>query len=254
MSSVKTTFLVPKSLTWDKLTALYMQVYCVLGRMESWKDVLASGIRIVFEDDTNIPQEAIDVDVRQKYTASNGQYGSATDRVVQAYALTEDPGVAHLVRLLNENNRNGFLKDEAFSLVALIRALFTSHHTVERRFRVIEQLWDVVGIYLTACDEHADEVESWANPFVLPKVERMCELAHWPAAQTAALLEQIRLCFQYTKADKEQAAEKAEDLKALRTFDVRCNGNVNTVTGNYIRTTTPGSPAITSELTPRWLC
>lgn len=87
---------------------------------------------------------AIDVGSR-KY---HGQVGSATEWVVNRYCISRTPGVQELIELINKNNGSGFLKQYAFSVVALIRKLYELEDSDEWRGKLCWAAGDVAAAFV----------------------------------------------------------------------------------------------------------
>lgn len=206
MSGGAVSFLIPRSPTWDKLCALYLEVRAHTGEQVVWdvRPLTESGrIRIVFEDEPDIPPDVVDVDVRQKYNR-DGRYGSATQRTVQRHGI-DLPGMAHLVEVLNDNNRSGKLKDQPMSLVKLIRDLNNvgaRTPSIAERLKVVVWLWPAVQAFFSAAEIDEALVVHMPHPFTLPYVRDLMALAGWePAGQWVGMIEG-----RFDRVERRQAA------------------------------------------------
>lgn len=175
---VKVVFLVPRTLTWDKLCALYLQVRSHVPDKTFWSfsDAMQAGINICFDEEER-PTKFVDVDVVRDYKQTG--HGSATERVVKDN-LIDLPGTEHLVKLLNKNNNDGLMKSVPNSLMWLIREFFNvgaedpSHG---RRVKTIDAMWPAVEVYFAACSVDEERVNEMSNPFTLESFKTLCRIA-----------------------------------------------------------------------------
>ena len=228
-------FRVPRTLTFDKVVALYLWLYCKTDK-RSWslrETLKDTGSAIVFEDEARPTDgEIVDVDVETNYKKQN--VGSATEYVVEQYGLAEVlPGVDRVVALLNRNNTTGHLKSDTGSLVALIRELFnigTDKPSHDARQRVIELLWPCVHAYFEGAARDEKKVASWRNPFTR---EHYAELLTLCGQQPAGWLELLDRAFTSTEKKKETAAATASTIAAYH-FDVPLYQSSGNGIGHYI--------------------
>lgn len=189
------TVLVPKTLTWDKLTGLYLYVVFVLK-------TTFDRVSILFEDEVSDPRQALregafDLDVVRKYNAETDErgrkkYGSAAHRVAIERRVGNIPGMERLIGLCNRNNETGYLKGYPRSYVWLIREAYELGRNVDahtHKVNVIRMFWPVLESFFAAAAKDLDAVEAIENPFSaagyavlmeiegLPKDEIDCRLA-----------------------------------------------------------------------------
>ncbi|MDD5566739.1 MAG: hypothetical protein PHH01_00940 [Patescibacteria group bacterium] len=206
--------MVPKTLTWDKLTALY--IYVVYHLKLALSEVVVR-FEDEFPDHGSIPEGVYDLDVVRKYNA-DGRCGSATQRVVQECGLAAIPGMAELVEVLNENNRTGFLKNRPNSLVWLLREVYEAGHNVpfsEHRMNVVRMFWPVQEAYFQAAREHDDMVQ---QPLTLDGYAALLQLNGCPAEEIAERRSQLEREFERARNGRERAREKVESIQPTRTF------------------------------------
>lgn len=233
----KVTFLVPRTLTWDKLCALYLWVRHFFPDRIFWSfsELIRLGLAdIFFDGDGERPAGAIDVDVLRDYKKSG--HGSATEKVAQEQGLMNVPGVRCLVQLLDKNNRTGNLKSGEKSLVALIREFFnvgTENPSRERRIKTIDFMWPAVEAYFEACADHMADVEGLKNPFTLATFQELCDLGNVESSRTQIFLERFQQMFESAGNLREGAKERAAEIKAGE-FDVPLYPGVGSVKGHLI--------------------
>jgi hypothetical protein len=214
--STVVSFLVPKTLTWDKLCALWCAIYVKFG-----PEVSSDDYRICFEDEDGVPKDAIDVDVRSPYNRIE-DLGSATERVARDAGLTNEnlPGIELLVHLLEVNNRTGCLKDGNRSIVDLIRGLYEVPRNLpprEYRIWVVTLLMQCVETYFDACAKALNQVEAMENPFSMTSFERMLELA---GVSDEELIDVLDDQFKKVKRHRQAVFEKAGKIRPNRIFFV----------------------------------
>lgn len=225
MSSSKTVFLVPRTLTWDKLCALWIAVAVFFRqRNKSFKELLSTDLfDIAFDEDSNIPSDVIDIDTRKSY--KDYGIGSATEKVVRDHNL-DWPGVEHLVRILGVNNATGNLRNDKGSLVLLIRELFNvgaEKPSRQARIDIIERMWPVVQAYFWAAETDEAVVVGMNNPFTLTNYERLMQLARLDAATIRSRKEAMARAFEVVKSRQDTSKARAVTMP-LDTFDVPIMG------------------------------
>lgn len=221
----KVVFLVPRSLTWDKLCALYLAVEVFIRRHGwSFKELLGLGLfDITFDGDDNIPNDAIDIDTRVSYKEQGVR--SATEKVITDHQL-DWPGVAHLVRILGVNNATGTLRNDEGSLVLLIRELFNvgaEKPSRQTRLDVINRMWPVVEAYFLAAQANEGKVSAMANPFTLVNYERLLCLAAVPSPVIQERIADIERAFKLV-TDRQDASKIRAVTMPFDTFDVPIMG------------------------------
>ncbi len=211
--------IVPKTLTWDKFTALYLFVTRVL------KTTLDQ-VELLFEDqfgsDSPLPDGVPDIDVRDPYNRGN-RFGSATQRVAAEAGIAGEPAVKELVTLLNRNNENGFLKSFPYSLVWLIRELYEVGHSVDaytHRRQVIELMWPVLDTYFGAAEVNLPAVVTIDRPFTMDGYIRLMEIRGFDDDQIEAALYPLDRAFGKAETRRQQARERAKAIEP-RLFTVR---------------------------------
>lgn len=175
-NSAKVTFRVPRTLTWDKLVALYLAVRALIGQHSFNFDDFEGVVHIQF-DDEDVTSNFVDVDCEEPYNQQPGMT-SATQIMVGRYNLQNLFGVQRLINLLGKNNQTGNLKSDKGSLVALIRQLYAvggANPSRERRLNVIRLLWPVVEAFFVAGENASNHsvITSMQNPFT---VDSACAL------------------------------------------------------------------------------
>lgn len=212
---VKVVFLVPRTLTWDKLCALYLQVllHCPNRRFGSFSEVMQAGVADICFDGENRPEKFVDVDVIRDYKRSG--HGSATERVAQEHGLLDLPGVSHLLQLLNKNNSNGFLKSFPESFVWLIREFFNvgaENPSRDRRIKVIDTMWPAVEMYFAACEVDEAAVTAMKNPFTVESFEKLCDIAQVGEMQIVYWVSRYQSMFASAKKQGVVAQQRALDI------------------------------------------
>ncbi len=228
---------VPKTLTWDKMSALYVwTTFGVPGQLR-WFDEVLVRFEDEFESPDAIPADMDDIDVRVKYNAGN-EFGSATEAVATQLGLTRMHGMPRLIELLGANNRTGYLKSDQGSLVWLIRAMYEVSHNVdpfEHRRNVIRLFWPVMATYFaaaTSTDEQA--ISAIGNPFTLNGYQELIAIAG--GGDDARLhLAQLNNAFESARRRQEQANGRAAAIEA-RTFQVPLYRNPGNGVGHMIET------------------
>ncbi|MBU0707169.1 hypothetical protein KKG41_02245 [Patescibacteria group bacterium] len=211
---------VPKTLTWDKLTALYIYVVYVLKQP-------LSEVGVHFEDEYqnhgSIPGGVYDLDVVQRYNMS-GRFGSATERVASNHDLMEEvPGMRHLVSILNRNNRTGCLKGQQQSLVWLIRELYEAGRNVDfrqHRLSVIDLFWPVLDTFFKAAHECEPAVEALSETLTLGGYTKLMHLAKVSDDEITQRLGQLKAGFQKARAAWERSRTKASTVQPEHAFNV----------------------------------
>lgn len=218
MSSTKKVMVeVPRSLTWDKLAALYWMCRSLFPIKRVWKfsDLMTTGlVDIHFNGDPNPPEGAIDIDARYDYKHTG--HGSATEKVVEDRDLFDQPGVRHAVDLLNENNGSGFLKSFDNSLVWLIREFFNVGAEIpsrERRIQVIDFMWPAMEVYCLAAQADEEAVEKMRNPFTLSSFSELCEMADVSGEMKDGFVQRFEAMFAEAKRRKNVAVQKAGEIE-----------------------------------------
>ncbi|MEX0649411.1 MAG: hypothetical protein WD200_00230 [Candidatus Andersenbacteria bacterium] len=217
---MKAKFLVPRTLTWDKLTALFLAVWQLTGRMP-WKfsELLCEGIaELFFEDEKKIPGDVVDIDVREKY---HGRGGSAAEIVAKGFNA---PGLDRALSLIGINNKTGCLKTDEQSFVALIRECYKvggENPSLIKRIAVIDLLWPCLVIYFRAAAQNEAVVKELHNPFTLPALRKMLELCPDIGGQSKEnLLAELENQFEVQQRAADRAAEKVTRIKPAKVFKV----------------------------------
>lgn len=236
-ASKKSVFLVPRSLTWDKLCALYLAV-AVFVRQRGWsfKELLGtSQFDIAFDGDSDIPADAIDLDTRKSY--KDYGVGSATEKVVTDHQL-DWPGVGHLVRILGVNNATGNLRNDDGSLVLLIRELFNvgaEKPSRQTRLDVVNRMWPVVEAYFLAAQANENKVSAMANPFTLANYEHLLTLAGVAPSVIRTRVADLERASE-TVADRQDASRSRAVNMPLDSFEVPILGTTSKGRGHYVVT------------------
>jgi hypothetical protein len=224
---------VPTTTTWDKFSALYLYLVYVLRRPFTPE-------LVAFEDDQFISPDVYDIDARLKYTAEkDGQgkqkYGSATHRVAIQERIGQLPGVLELVGMLNQNNRDGFLRDADGSLVRLMREMPTVGHNVsfrDHRLSVIRLFWPVLETYFAVAERDPSFVDRTENPFTLDGYATMLGALGRTEDQIRAALEPIKEGFRKARVRTRQAHERANAKDPVIFTVTRTDGSF--VSGHFI--------------------
>ncbi|MBI3251569.1 MAG: hypothetical protein HYZ62_01510 [Candidatus Andersenbacteria bacterium] len=232
------TFLVPRSLTWDKLCALYLSVRITfpehIGTIPS--ELIKKGLfDIHFHGDPNRPDTFIDIDVIVDYKTT--KHGSATAKVAFDGNLT-DWTVTRLVQLVNQNNRDGKLKQVEHSFVQLIRDRFsvgTGNPSKARRVATVDLFWPVMNIFFQACGTGDGKLAMTAmdNPFTLAAFAELCQLANADSAQVETWTSALVREFERADDLQEFALERAAEIEAFE-FDVPLYSNAAVAKGHFI--------------------
>lgn len=101
--------------TIDKLVAAYCYVVYVL-------ETTLEGVEFIFQDETlpsRVVEGAFDVDALGDYKTKG--WGGTTEVVAREFHLLDKPGVAALVAITGENNKNGCVKELLYSFARLVR-------------------------------------------------------------------------------------------------------------------------------------
>lgn len=206
---------VPKSLTWDKLSALFVHV---VGLLQTGLE----NVRIRFEDEFpvgQIPTELVDIDVRLPYNREldpqTGQklYGSATERIAKLNDLLGTPGMINLVGMLAKNNATGNLKDTPRSYVALIRQMYEVGRNVDfatHRHQIVELFWPVVETYFTASAHNQAAIDGLPNPFSDAGYQSMAEIA---GVDISAHLADLNRAFEKAAVRKDQTVDRSASVE-----------------------------------------
>jgi len=244
-----TTFLVPQSLTWDKLCALFIHMWAADGAMPPaalLNHLKVRGHRICFQDEGDVPEDCVDVDVIEPYNRDQ-RIGSATEKAVDMYGLDDLPGASRLIELMNANNRTGYLKESDHSLVALIRELNkvgTAHPSIERRLHDVAMLWIAVRVYFLASDIEPESVARLSNPFTVKNMVLL--MGKIGVADQAIIAFQAHLDNAFAKTDNatNKAQEKALSIQPVCRFAVKVKDRLGQhVAGHVIQTDDTRVPA-----------
>lgn len=235
--SKKIVFLVPRSLTWDKLCALYLAV-AVFVRQRGWsfKELLATEqFDVVFDGDSNVPVDAIDIDTRVSYKEQG--VGSATEKVVADHQI-DWPGIAHLVRILGVNNATGNLRNDEGSLVLLLRELCNvgaEQPSRQARLDVIERMWPAVEAYFFAAAVDEEAVQAMDNPFTLRNYESLLELIGEVPPVFHPRVADMMKAFSLVKGRQDASKVRATNM-SLEAFDITIVGTTVKGKGHFVET------------------
>lgn len=207
LSVVNIVFLGPRTFTWDKLCALYLQVRSHVPDKTFWSfsEAMQAGLNICFDGEER-PEKFVDIDVIRDYKKTG--HGSATEKVVRDN-LIDLPGAERLVVLLNQNNQDGLMKSVPNSLVWLIREFFNvgaENPSHDRRIKTIDAMWPAIEMYFVACSVDEERVSRINNPFTLESFKTLCTIAQADAADVALWVD----CYEhmFTAATKKRAEAK----------------------------------------------
>ncbi|MEX1112113.1 MAG: hypothetical protein WEC84_01505 [Candidatus Andersenbacteria bacterium] len=242
MKVIKARFLVPRTLTWDKLAALFLAVWQLTGRMP-WKfsALLREGfVELFFEGDRDVPDDVVDIDVRRKY---HGRGASASHIVAEGLDV---PGLNRALSLIGLNNKTGCLKEDEHSFVALIRECYkvgSENPSRDKRIAVISLFLPVLAVYFQAATHNEAAVKELHNPFTLPSLRKLLELCPDINEQFKQnLLAELESQFEVQERASDRTAELVANLKPDKTFTVQGQGG-QPLQGHVIRSDNTRIPA-----------
>lgn len=228
--------LVPLTLTFDKLCALYVYVTFVLGK--ELDDML-----IMFEAEfgktSQISKEIFDIDVREPYNR-DGKYGSALEKVVRQFNVKKQ-GLELLIRMVNLNNETAYLKRMRHSFVDLIRVLYEVGHnteTTEYRRQVVADMWPILTTFFAAVANNEGAVRDRLNRqhdiFTLDGYDWLQRTAGVTRRTIENEHERFERMFEKADVREGQARKRGAELKPEYVFDLERHDRNGTVTGHLV--------------------
>lgn len=228
--------LVPLTLTFDKLCALYVYVTFVENKRLDDMLIMFEG---EFGNTNDISKEIFDIDVRRPYNRDQ-RYGSALEKLVRQFNVKKQ-GLELLIRMVNENNETAYLKRMENSFVELIRILYEVGHNkeaTEYRRQVLADMWPIITTYFAAVAKDEVAVRNRLNRqhdiFTLDGYDWLMRQAGLKPRQVENEHERFEHLFEKANVRDERAQQRAHEVKPEHVFDLkRFDGN-GTVTGHLI--------------------